>query len=146
MMQVQSPTKGFSRSAQQIEKMQNTIAMQLKRNRSYVIQSLQDIFLDSLNADWAGHASKAVLPETFHWAVKLIQSLPDDIDDPDIGVESDGHITMEWYISANRTVTISIDDKGNLYFAGLIGLQKIYGDLPFYGTFPQALITQICRL
>jgi len=48
-----------------------------------------------------------------------------------VGAESDGHITFEWYTSPRHILSISVSPDGKLHYAALIGSRKAYGTEDF---------------
>lgn len=65
---------------------------------------------------------------------------------PDIGAEADGQLTMEWYCSPRRTLSVSISSEGELHYAAMIGVSKAYGSEPFFGEIPEAIMNIINRI
>ena len=71
-----------------------------------------------------------------HW---VVQSLPTTIPAPELSAEPDGQITLEWYRSPTRLLSVSIDPVGSLHYAATLGGRAQYGTEPFLGDFPLAL-------
>jgi hypothetical protein len=78
--------------------------------------------------------------ETYRAAYLLIESLPLGFPRPSIGAEPDGQLTLEWYKSPRRCLSVSVDPDGFLHYAGLYGPSKRYGTMMFTGTAPNELI------
>ena len=78
--------------------------------------------------------------ETYHAAYTLIESLPLGFPRPSIGAEPDGQLTLEWYKSPRRTLSVSVDPDGLLHYAGLYGANKRFGTLALFSTAPSELI------
>ena len=104
------------------------------------LDELWEVWNGCREANWDGYHALPVEQETYHAAYVLIESLPLGFPRPSIGAEPDGHLTLEWYKSPRRTLSVSVDPHGFLHYAGLYGPSKRYGTLAFFSTVPSELI------
>lgn len=98
-------------------------------------------------ANWDGDNAFPVKDQTFRYTYSLIQALPLGISLPSVGVEPDGHLTLEWYRNSRWTLSVSISPEGQLYYAALFGDSVEKGSEVFFGKVPQPilnLIQQVC--
>ena len=72
--------------------------------------------------------AKPVTKEVLRNAKVFLWSFPLGIESPEIGAEPDGAISLEWYRSSSRVISISINPGGRLYFAAIIGGERRHGD------------------
>lgn len=96
--------------------------------------------------NWDGYGAQPVCDETYRFAYEFLTALPLDTPAPSVGAEPDGHLTVEWYRSLERTLSVSIGTDGNLHFAALLGLTKAYGTEPFVGEVPKIISDLIHRV
>lgn len=89
--------------------------------------------------NWDGYGAQPVRDETYRFAYEFLTALPPSTPAPSVGTEPDGHLTVEWYRSPERTLSVSISADGNLHFAALLGLTKAYGTEPFVGEVPKII-------
>ncbi len=93
---------------------------------------------------WDGHDSEPVLPETYHHACCLVRALPPGVPAPSVGIEADGHITLEWYRNPSRVLSVSVSPDGLLHYAALLGAaRRRNGTEPFLGSVPDAILSAI---
>lgn len=104
------------------------------------LDELWEVWNDCRKTDWDGHGALPVDQETYRAAYLLIESLPLGFPKPSLGAEPDGHLTLEWYKSPCRILSVSVDPEGVLHYAGLYGSDKRYGSLTFFSTAPYELI------
>ena len=130
-------TPGISDSARQIMegfvrlnyyKLQKSIT--LGQIDEEVLSELETVYEECRIANWDGYNALPVLPETYAQAHRFLESLQSDTPPTSVGAEPDGHITLEWHHSRRRTLSVSIDPDGNLYYAALIGRKRRYGSEP----------------
>ena len=111
-------------------------------------QQLDRIFEECSNIGWDGVDAKPISAETLQSAKTFLKSFPLGIESPDVGAEPDGAITLEWYRSPNRVISISINPGGCFYYAAIIGANRRHGmDFALFGV-PEdllALISQVTR-
>ncbi|MCX6089950.1 MAG: hypothetical protein NTY95_14580 [Bacteroidia bacterium] len=92
-----------------------------------VFRQLDEVFEECFFGGWDGANAKPILAETLQSARIFLKSLPLGIEPPDVGAEPDGAITLEWYKSSNKVISISINPSGWLYFAAIIGTKRRHG-------------------
>ncbi|MCE5340284.1 MAG: hypothetical protein LLF92_04045 [Planctomycetaceae bacterium] len=92
-----------------------------------VFQQLGNVFEECSSDGWDGEQAKPISGEVVRYAERFLNSLPFGMEAPEVGAEPDGAITLEWYRSPSKVVSISIDDSGWLYFAAIIGNRKRHG-------------------
>jgi hypothetical protein len=97
-------------------------------------------------SNWDGYQAMPVEIEAYRNAYTFIEVLPPTIPAPTIGAEPDGQVTIEWYVSPTRTVSISIDRDGFLHYAALFGVSSAFGTEPFLGELPSQISHLIARL
>ena len=90
-------------------------------------RKLNEVFEECSSGGWDGANAKPVSVETLQNAKAFLKSFPLGIEPPDVGAEPDGAITLEWYKSSDRVISISINSGGWLYFAAIIGAKKRHG-------------------
>jgi hypothetical protein len=78
-----------------------------------------------------------VSAEAFHRAVSVICSLPPHVPPPDIVVEPDGEIALDWDEGRRRVLSVSVGDGPMLSYAALIGAEPIHGRMAFAGALPE---------
>jgi hypothetical protein len=90
-------------------------------------QQLDEVFEECSSEGWDGEQAKPISLEVLRCAERFLNSFPLGIEAPEIGAEPDGAITLEWYRSPNKVISISINPDGWVYWAALIGTSKRHG-------------------
>jgi hypothetical protein len=111
-----------------------------------VFDELLKTFEECREPDWDGYRARPVLDKTYQLARKSLETLPPGTPTPSIGAEPDGHLTVEWHRSPQRTLSVSISPNGDLHYAALLGLERICGTEMFRARMPQALSDLIARI
>jgi len=96
--------------------------------------------------NWDGYGAQPVSDGTYRLARQFLEALALGTPAPSVGAEPDGHLTLEWYRSPRRTLSVSISPEGDLHYAALIGSAKAYGTEPFFGEAPKAIVDLIHRV
>ncbi len=110
------------------------------------INELYRLFQECREANWDGYGAAPVTERAFLTAYDFLEALPLGTPAPSIGAEPDGHITLEWYRSPRRTLSISVSPESELHYAALIGVGKAYGSEPFFGEVPKEIVDLIHRV
>ena len=110
--------------------------------------------LDSLYAacrsasseNWDGYGARPVGASAFEHAKVFLQLLPTDASFPDVSVDPDGEIALEWYLAPRAVFSVSIGEEGLISYAGLFGWNKVNGVEVFAGAIPVAVLQSLRRL
>jgi hypothetical protein len=109
-------------------------------------ESLRNAYLQALSENWDGYGGKAVQSSTVEHAMILLLALPTRFPLPEVGVEPDGEIALEWYIGSRAVFSVSVSQSGMLSYAGLYGRSRAHGIEPLVGSLPKALQDNLERL
>jgi len=144
-------TPGFSKPADFIAEQNSLCSRHLRESSAFGIESvlrkeLADIWLDCRNPNWDGYDAIPVSWDSFSCAHDLLKSLPLGFPHPSIGAEPDGQVTLEWYRSSHRTLSVSVSHDAKLHYAALLGPARTCGTEPFLGTFPSAVSDLVRRV
>jgi len=91
------------------------------------LQQLVEVSDECSSEGWDGANAKPVSEEVLQCAVRFLCSFSVRIEDPEVGAEPDGSITLEWYRSPNKVISISINPDGWVYWAAMIGTSRRHG-------------------
>ena len=109
-------------------------------------EELFQTFEECREPNWDGYGAQSVREETYDLAHQFLTALPLSTPVPSIGAEPDGHITVEWHRSPQRTLSVSISPDGELHYAALLGAERICGTETFRARMPQVLSDLIARI
>ncbi len=90
-------------------------------NRHEVFQALAAQAEACEKPGWDGYRAEPVTLDAYRCAYRLVEHLPADIPMPSVGAEPDGHLTLEWYQSPSRVLSVSVGPAGELNYAALLG-------------------------
>ncbi len=141
-----SPTAEFidSQTKSGYQRLQESYILGQQAKGSF--NALYKVFVDCSQPNWDGYGAVPITEHTLLLAKQFLGALPLGIPAPSIGAEPDGHITIEWYRSTRRTLSVSVSPDGDLHYAALIGASKYYGTEPFYGNAPMVIVNLIHRV
>ena len=84
--------------------------------------------------------------EPFGRMCDLLAVLPVDVPDPEIVVESEREIGLDWHEGHRRVLALTVDDTPYVGFAALFGHEPLHGRMPFAGALPETLAYLFERL
>jgi hypothetical protein len=87
-----------------------------------------------------------VEPSTYTYAEQFLRLLPSEVSIPDITVDSDGEIMLEWDRGRRCIFSVSVGRDGTLSFAGLFGHNPIHGTEDLRETLPDIIADCLKRL
>jgi hypothetical protein len=113
---------------------------------SVIHEQLPDVWDECSQRGWDGYGANPISEDTYLLAKRFLRSLPLGVPTPSIGAEPDGCITVEWRPARRRTLSVSVSPDGDLYYAALLGPEKVSGAAPFYDEAPRAISDLIRRV
>ena len=90
-------------------------------------RELEKIFEECSSDGWDGERAKPVSKEVLQNALIFFESLPPSVELPQIAAEPDGAVSLEWYRSPEKVVSVSVNPGGRLYYAAAIGARRRHG-------------------
>ncbi len=144
------PTRASSETAQyladEIGKPRKRLRESYSLGMPVATEEVARIAQEAGAANWDGYGAAPLLEETSLQACSFLDALPLGTPAPSVGVEPDGHLTLEWYQSPRRVLSVTVSPEGDLHYAALLGPAKAYGTEPFLGSVPQSILDLIYRV
>ena len=88
----------------------------------------------------------AASPEALSRTLDLLNLLPPSVPLPDVVVESDSEIGLDWDEGVRRVVSLTVRNNQMVGYAALFGAEPMYGRTPFAGAIPQTIGFLLARL
>jgi len=107
------------------------------------MDELGSVWNECSASDWDGYGAVAVTQDTLRNAYCVLESLPVGFPHPSIDAEPDGALTLEWYRSPRRTVSVSVDESSDLHYAALLGPNRQFGTEVFAGEMPDRIMALV---
>jgi hypothetical protein len=85
-------------------------------------------------------------PEALSRTLDLLNLLPPSVPLPDVVVESDSEIGLDWDEGVRRVVSLTVRDNPMVGFAAFFGAEPLYGRTPFAGAIPPTIRFLLRRL
>jgi hypothetical protein len=145
-------TPGASSAAQYVEQEVENALRNLRDTQSFgqganaAFESLSNLETECKDANWDGYGAAPIDQETFRQALNVLAALPLGLQQPSVGAEPDGHVTLEWYRSPWRTLSVSVSPEGDLHYSALLGPNKAYGTEAFFGEVPKTILDLVNRV
>ncbi len=118
----------------------------LSAGRRNAMNSLILNFREANRPGWDGYDAVAVTPRGFLAAMRVLLAVPTAFPAPEIGIERDGEITLEWFGAADRVLSVSVSDAGRLTYAGLFEERPVCGHVYMGSDLPSEIIELIRRV
>ena|SRR5882762_2101243 len=85
-------------------------------------------------------------PEAVRRALDLLTALPVTIPLPQVVVESESEIGLDWDEGSRRVVSLTVRENPIVGYAAFFGAEPLYGRVPFLGELPPTLRFLLARL
>lgn len=96
--------------------------------------------------DWDGQGATRVSFSSYLHAGAFVRALPRLVPVPDVGVDPDGEVSIEWSFGPRSVLTVSVGNDGRLSYSALIGLSKVRGTEWLVDGVPRPIIDVLGRL
>ncbi len=113
---------------------ENSLA--LNGEKSAAISSLLSLFSDHGSDGWDGANARALNGTAVQQAIALIRSLPDDLPLPEVAVDVDGGVSLDWMPDRLLAVSVGINATNRIGFAWLNGRDRGNAVARFDGVIP----------
>jgi hypothetical protein len=118
----------------------------LGKAKSDALQSLSAAFCEACQPGWDGYGAVTASFDSYAKAEKFIRALPANIPPPEVAVDPDGEISLEWYRNPSRVFSVSIGADDSLTYAGLFGASRTRGVETFNLDIPKIVLDNLRRL
>ena len=92
-----------------------------------IFRELEKIFEECSSEGWDGERAKTISKEVLQNARTFLESFPSGVEQPQIAAEPDGAISFEWYRSPEKVISVSVNPRGEVYYAAMIGARREQG-------------------
>ena len=79
-------------------------------------------------------------PRAAELAYPFLRLLPKEIRPPEIGVDPDGEVVLEWDMRPLETFAVSVSPQNELAYAGIFGRSKVHGVEFFTDEIPKRIL------
>lgn len=133
-----------------IEQFLNGLASRLEHYydlRSKTFADLEQACREAAVENWDGYGAVPFNRESCEYVKQVLSALTSGAlrDKPEIRVDPDGEISLNWQRGPRLVFSISVAGDGSLSYAGLFGPNEIYGVEQFSGTVPKAIAANLER-
>ncbi|MGH9392731.1 MAG: hypothetical protein ACRD1E_01050 [Terriglobales bacterium] len=107
--------------------------------------------LDALRAEanhenWAGREGKAMARGAYLQARRLLQELVRTYPDPELTVDADGAVVMDWLLDRDHMLSLSVEESGRIVYAFHAGNVKGSRTDWYLDAVPSALATDLAKV
>jgi len=112
--------------------------------RPELVKAMWHTFLANSKAGWDGYGAAAASAGSHRTACKFIERLPQDVVDPEVGMDPDGEISLEWFgANHDHVLSISFGADERLSFAFRNGMERRKGITVLREQLPAELLTYL---
>ena len=111
------------------------------------LKRLYELAAECAEADWDGYGAEAVSQSAVEHSAYFIRRLPEGLPLPEISVEPDGEIALDWSPTPTQTFSVSIGTANRMACAWVNGTE--HGHAVAYsnnGDIPSRILQEIQRI
>jgi hypothetical protein len=146
------PTSAVSVEAESIRQHATTVVEQVHRSlalfgsKAALISDLSALGDECGESNWDGYGAQQVNRVALKRAQDLIASLPDGVSLPEIAIEPDGRVSLDWMPANHRMLTMSVGSSDRLPYAWVDGTDRGHAVARLAnGELPPRIIDEIRR-
>lgn len=146
------PSTAVSSEAMQVAQYAGNLVQRIEGSdalfgrRSTVVSALIALVDSHADHGWDGREAMPVDPRAISFAIAFVRSLPDEYAMPDVGVDPDGAVSLDWMPSRNRILSISFaGDSDRLAYAWIDGTDRGHAVEKFDGERSPPRLTDALR-
>lgn len=111
-----------------------------------VLEDLNALAQECASPGWDGYDAAPIDRASLTLARDLVLRLPLGFPRPSPGIEPDGTVTLEWYASPRRTLSVSVGGDGSLHYAALFGTESHGGMLRYDESLPDRIADLVAEV
>lgn len=111
--------------------------------RGPTLEALYEVFAAASVDNWDGEGSAVADSASLDYAFSFVESMPTWVPAPDVYVDRDGELCLEWDEGPRRVVSVSVARDGTLTYAGLVGARRRHGVELFTDSVPTAVASAL---
>jgi hypothetical protein len=111
-----------------------------------VLHALQEAVSEAQEDGWDGYSARSMDLGAFVYAIEFLKLLPSVIPLPEISVDSDGDVALEWDRGSRRVFSVRVSRDGTIYYAGLVNYSTFHGSEQLGESIPEAISSGIRRV
>jgi hypothetical protein len=143
--------RGVSNAAQYIEDATRRDRRYLHKSSAVGIESvlrdeLAEAWIECQEPGWDGYAALPVSPDALRNTYTFLEALPLGFRRPSIGADPHGNLSVEWYRSPTRVLSVGVSSDGLLHYAALLGANRTCGTETFFGDVPEIILNLVRRV
>lgn len=85
-------------------------------------------------------------PEAMGRVLDLLAALPLSVPLPDVVVESESELGLDWDEGSRRVLSLTVRDNPMVGYSAFLGAEPLYGRVPFLGEVPETIRFLLGRL
>ena len=112
-----------------------------------VLDRLYGLAAECAESDWDGYGAEAVSQSVVERSAHFIRRLPEDLPLPEISVEPDSEIALDWFPTSTQTFSVSIGTANRMACAWINGTE--HGHVVVYsnnGEIPLRILQELQRI
>ena len=142
---------GVSETARYIEEKVREDRRHLHKSFAFGIESaLRDdraaAWEECKQPNWDGYNALPVSQDVLRNMYTFLEALPFGFPGPSIGADPHGHLSVEWYRSPRRVLSVSVSDDDLLHYAALLGSSNTCGTETYFGEVPESILNLVRRV
>jgi hypothetical protein len=88
------------------------------------LNGLRSLAIECSLPDWDGYGAEPVSGDALERAEVFLRSLPDDLPLPELSVEPDGAVSLDWLPTRTRSFSVSIGESDRIAYAWIDGTDR----------------------
>jgi len=129
-----------------VEEMLKDCSQSVINSADESLLELFNLLEECISENWDGYGALPINLDSVEEAERFIRALPRTVPEPEVDVDPDGEISLEWYLEPRKVFSVSIGKRNEITYAGLYGINKTYGREYFDNEIPKAVFDNLDRL
>lgn len=107
---------------------------------------LEEVAVEAGVDNWDGYGASALDPLSMALAIRFLRELPPHVPVPEVAIDPDGDVLLEWRPAARRRFNVSLQADGDVTYAGIAGTARFFGTERFDDAIPLEVLHKLGRV
>lgn len=124
--------RGLSEEAREVRRaravaMDDATSITVGSRKRETLEALQAAFSQAQENGWDGYQSSPADINALIYALHFLNQLPSIVSSPEIAIDVDGDVAVEWDFGPRRILSVRVGRDGTLQYSGLVGHATFHG-------------------
>jgi hypothetical protein len=121
-------------------------SLALRKGAETALAQLETLRTETSVEGWDGYSARPIDQDAYYCARIFIQALPTTVPLPEVSVDPDGEVAVDWAFGKGLRFSVSVGGRGRLTFVSVLGNRTLEGTEWLDTGIPSAVLNELTAI